>query len=357
MGYNADGSTVKIRPINTKFVYDGNSDQPTACFVGEMQMLFVRNLQGDIIAVVNSEGEVLVTFTYDAWGNVESTVSEGQEEGLATLIPLFCPLTYRGYNYDFTTGLYYLQSRYYNPEWGRFMNVDDTSILLATQGDTHNANLFAYCSNNPVNRADYTGKLSINLSLNEVALWIAALGVGLRILEKSDKYEYLLNLEFSGFFYDIDQYGLIIFRYVFKNSDNDYQTIRFVGGNSYSWCDFIKTENGKHGKWAAFSKELIEISYDAVLDGFSDNREDAVGAAVVLGAFFSADLAIYLTGTGIILLQNRKSNAAHDRVINSEVGKVLVCFEKPKFFRLYSSALIEAQRSAKPTKYEHDKVY
>ena len=157
MGYNADGSTVKIRPINTKFVYDGNSDQPTACFVGETQMLFVRNLQGDIVAVVSNEGEVLVNFTYDAWGNVEYTVPEGQEEGLATLIPLFCPLTYRGYNYDFTTGLYYLQSRYYNPQWGRFMNVDDTSILLATQGETHNANLFAYCSNNPVNRVDYTG--------------------------------------------------------------------------------------------------------------------------------------------------------------------------------------------------------
>lgn len=172
MGYNADGSTVKIRPINTKFVYDGNSDQPTACFVGEMQMLFVRNLQGDIIAVVNADGEVLVNFTYDAWGNVESTVSEGQEEGLATLIPLFCPLTYRGYNYDFTTGLYYLQSRYYNPEWGRFMNVDDTSILLATQGETHNANLFAYCSNNPVNRADYTGKLFENLTDNFLSSFV-----------------------------------------------------------------------------------------------------------------------------------------------------------------------------------------
>ena len=77
-----------------------------------------------------------------------------------------CPLTYRGYNYDFTTGLYYLQSRYYNPEWGRFINCDDTNILLATQGETHGANLFAYCNNNPVNRVDYTGMKSTSSALD-----------------------------------------------------------------------------------------------------------------------------------------------------------------------------------------------
>ena len=70
---------------------------------------------------------------------------------------VMCPFAYRGYNYDYTTGLYYLQSRYYNPEWGRFLNCDDTNILLATQGETLGANLFAYCNNNPVNRVDYTG--------------------------------------------------------------------------------------------------------------------------------------------------------------------------------------------------------
>ncbi|MGN0520920.1 MAG: RHS repeat domain-containing protein, partial [Candidatus Fimenecus sp.] len=166
MAYGTIGNKetiTKIRPINTKFVYDGNSDQPVACFVGETQMLFVRNLQGDIIAVVKSDGEVLVEFSYDAWGNVEYTAPDGADEDaqtMAALVALICPLTYRGYNYDFTTGLYYLQSRYYNPEWGRFMNVDDTSILLATQGTSHGANLFAYCENNPVNMVDYTGQNS-----------------------------------------------------------------------------------------------------------------------------------------------------------------------------------------------------
>ncbi|MGN0519879.1 MAG: RHS repeat-associated core domain-containing protein [Candidatus Fimenecus sp.] len=162
-GHNSNGGLFKIGPISTKFVYDGSSDQPVACFVGETQMLFVRNLQGDIIAVATSDGEVVAEFSYDAWGNVEYAAPDGADEdvqSMVALVALICPLTYRGYNYDFTTGLYYLQSRYYNPEWGRFMNVDDTSILLATQGTSHGANLFAYCENNPVNMVDYTGYFS-----------------------------------------------------------------------------------------------------------------------------------------------------------------------------------------------------
>ena len=122
------------------------------------QFAFVRNLQGDVIAMVNQDGETVVEYSYDPWGKIEYHLNEEiEDEQTAMLITALCPLTYRGYNYDFTTGLYYLQSRYYNPEWGRFLNCDDTNILLATQGETHNANLFAYCNNNPINNADYSG--------------------------------------------------------------------------------------------------------------------------------------------------------------------------------------------------------
>ena len=124
---------------------------------------FVRNLQGDVIAMVDQNGETVMEYSYDPWGKIEYHLNdESLTEEDAALITALCPLTYRGYNYDFTTGLYYLQSRYYNPEWGRFLNCDDTNILLTTQGETHNANLFAYCDNNPVNRVDYTGYESVD---------------------------------------------------------------------------------------------------------------------------------------------------------------------------------------------------
>ena len=144
--------------ISSKFVYD-ESNQPVGCVAnGEAAYAFVRNLQGDIIAVVDQDGETLVEYSYDPWGKVTSTRNgENLTQLESSVIAVMCPFAYRGYNYDFTTGLYYLQSRYYNPEWGRFLNCDDTNILLATKGETLGANLFAYCNNNPVNRVDYEG--------------------------------------------------------------------------------------------------------------------------------------------------------------------------------------------------------
>ena len=64
------------------------------------------------------------------------------------------PLRYRGYVYDPEFGLYYLQSRYYDPELGRFINAD---VFTSTgQGLTGN-NMFAYCNNNPSCCSDPTG--------------------------------------------------------------------------------------------------------------------------------------------------------------------------------------------------------
>ena len=157
MTLNGTEKVVEL-PFTAKFIYD-ESNTPVGCLVNdEMALAFVRNLQGDIIAVVNQEGTALLEYSYDPWGKVTITQNgENLTEQERQIIAVLCPFAYRGYNYDFTTGLYYLQSRYYNPEWGRFLNVDDTNILLSTQGENLGANLFAYCNNNPVNYADYTG--------------------------------------------------------------------------------------------------------------------------------------------------------------------------------------------------------
>ena len=72
------------------------------------------------------------------------------------------PIRYRGYYYDVDTGLYYLNARYYNPEWRRFISPDDTSYL---DPETPNGlNLYCYCNNDPVNYADPSGRLAITLA-------------------------------------------------------------------------------------------------------------------------------------------------------------------------------------------------
>ena len=77
-----------------------------------------KDLQGDITGIVSGDtGELLVSYRYDAWGKPEITDEAGTSES-AELIELN-PYLYRGYRYDQETGLYYLESRYYDPETGR----------------------------------------------------------------------------------------------------------------------------------------------------------------------------------------------------------------------------------------------
>ena len=78
------------------------------------------------------------------------------------------PLRYRGYVYDQETGLYYLESRYYNPKIGRFLNAD--AYAATGQGFTGN-NMFAYCLNNPVNLRDKVGESAEALQWWTSVMW------------------------------------------------------------------------------------------------------------------------------------------------------------------------------------------
>ena len=98
-----------------------------------------------MLAIVDASNNVVGSYTYDAWGKVLSVTGTIAEIN---------PIRYRGYYYDTETGLYYLNSRYYDPEIGRFVNADNQ---LAT-GDMTGMNLFSYCGNNPVNRTDSSGE-------------------------------------------------------------------------------------------------------------------------------------------------------------------------------------------------------
>ena len=138
-----DGNTLR-------FTYDTNGAPLTLIYNGNTYF-YVTNLQGDVISILDSEGTIEVSYTYDAWGNILSV------SGSSTLATLN-PLRYRGYVYDIETNLYYLQSRYYNPEWGRFISADSLDVLTATPMALTDKNLFAYCDNNPVMREDSDGE-------------------------------------------------------------------------------------------------------------------------------------------------------------------------------------------------------
>ena len=115
---------------------------------------FEKNVQGDIIGVYNSTGKKIGAYTYDAWGKCSLSGANGNTILEDKVVAFYNPFRYRGYYYDVETGLYYLQSRYYNPEWGRFLNADG---YVSTGTGMLGYNMFAYCNNNPVMLVDSEG--------------------------------------------------------------------------------------------------------------------------------------------------------------------------------------------------------
>ena len=136
------------------FFYDGEG-RPVYFTCEGGTYYYVTNLQGDVIAILDSTGTVVVNYHYDAYGVLLQTGGT-----MASTLGTLNPLTYRGYVYDNETGLYYLQSRYYNPAIRQFISADDIDYLGA-DGSALSYNLFAYCLNNPVNRFDAEGNWSL----------------------------------------------------------------------------------------------------------------------------------------------------------------------------------------------------
>ena len=112
---------------------------------------YIKNAQGDIIAIADISGNLVAKYTYDSWGKLVS-IKDSNDVDKTTdenFIGYVNPIRYRGYYYDSETGLYYLNARYYDPEVGRFINADET---LAG-----GFNLFEYCTNNPIRFVDAKG--------------------------------------------------------------------------------------------------------------------------------------------------------------------------------------------------------
>ena len=125
-------------------------------------------MQGDVIAITNNKGKVVSSYTYDAWG-VCTIVSDN-----TGIIARVNPFRYRGYYFDQEIGLYYLQSRYYDPTVGRFITSDHADVTTCITV-LHSHNLFCYACNSPVNETDANGNLAAK-AVAKFVLW-AVFGV------------------------------------------------------------------------------------------------------------------------------------------------------------------------------------
>ena len=134
--------------VKQLFSYDANGDVISVNYNGT-EYFYLRNGQNDVVGLMDANGNRVVEYTYDAWGKLISTTGT-----LASTLGANNPFRYRGNYYDTETGLYYLMTRYYDPEVCRFISAD---VYMSTGQGVLGGNMWAYCGNNPVVRLDPSG--------------------------------------------------------------------------------------------------------------------------------------------------------------------------------------------------------
>ena len=135
--------------VKQLYSYDANGQLVSVNYNGT-EYYYLRNGQNDIVGIMDGSGVSMVQYTYDSWGKLISATGT-----LANTLGADNPFRYRGYYYDTETGLYYLMSRYYDPEVCRFISAD---VYMTTGQGVLGGNMWAYCGNNPVVRYEVQGE-------------------------------------------------------------------------------------------------------------------------------------------------------------------------------------------------------
>ena len=154
--YELEGNDIVFEKTNNNVIYYIRSaSELIGLKYNDNISYYIKNNQNDIIGITDSNYNIIANYKYDCFGNIVSiTDDEGSIITNNNHIAIINPFRYRCYYYDRETNLYYLNSRYYNPEWGRFINADG---IINGNTDIIGHNLYAYCSNNPVGNMDSEG--------------------------------------------------------------------------------------------------------------------------------------------------------------------------------------------------------
>ena len=269
------------------------------------------NIQGDVIGIINEDGVQVVAYTYDEWGNVLS-ITGSESTGIGELNPI----RYRGYYYDSESGFYYLLSRYYDPETGRFINADDYGYLGAS-GTLLGYNLFAYCENNAVIRVDTNGEV-----------WRIIAGVAVyRVIDSKYKNRIVSNYNHNKKLYNknplngalIDnQNDLIIsqYRYGFYNTGYNgcgwiatYNACRVVGIYAKPYDVIRALESYGLNMWGTFGTNLKSIKEYFNKRGYKVTVTSSLAKCTEVAKCYSANIIYYLhsRGTHFVTLRTYKT--------------------------------------------------
>ena len=158
--YNLIGSKImKMEKVTSSgkitmyFTYD-QRDELQSVTESNKEYYYIKDITGNIIKIKDEEGNSIVEYKYDAYGKVEKTIIENNN------VSKYNPFIYKGYYYDEETELYYCNTRYYSPEIGRWISIDDVDYL--DPESVSGLNLYCYCMNDPINKYDPSGHFVIS---------------------------------------------------------------------------------------------------------------------------------------------------------------------------------------------------
>ena len=180
--YLTAGGSILAEKKNGKwqqYLYDGSGQLMAIRYKGA-DYYYIRDGLMCITGLVDANGGAVVNYRYDSWGML--TVITGS---MAETLGKENPYRYKGYYYDDETGMYYLKSRYYQPEICRFISADDEDVLIDTHANLSNKNLYLYCDNNPIIKVDEEGQIAeflvnaaLGAAVNVAASFIIAQAMG-----------------------------------------------------------------------------------------------------------------------------------------------------------------------------------
>ena len=133
------------------FLYDDSSLLYRFILNKEHKYFYLRDAFGNILGILDERKSVIVKYKYNAWGEITEIISDSDTD-----IGELNPFKFKGYYYDHESSMYYCKSRYYVPEWCRWLNADNPKYL--DFNNVKSANLFAYCQNDPILGSDEEGK-------------------------------------------------------------------------------------------------------------------------------------------------------------------------------------------------------
>jgi len=310
--YNADGMrTSKTNGSTTyRYVYNGSQlsqmtvgnntltftydvdGRPVAVTYNGTTYFYATNIQGDVLAIMDASKDTVVAYIYDAWGKLLSVTGD-----MANTLGAINPLRYRGYVYDTETGFYYLQSRYYNPEIGRFINVDVQLNADAILG----YNMFMYCYNNPIMLADSLGTRPIStMTVQEENYARTANGR----LERSISCEYMRETianEHKEQKAKIYSYAATVYAEAGGENKLSKQAVAHVMNNRIgtrsSWTDIEKVISAPY-QFAGYNSHMYQQAEDYYNNGVCNNAIDRAAMdeclAVVIPIF--KGVAVDITG-------------------------------------------------------------